>query len=110
MIVTRTPVFHPRIEADVREAVGHYAEGAPSLGERFKRAFYATVDQIVVFPEKHAIKVDAVIRTTLMRPFPYLIFYAVEGNRVYFLTVQYAGRKPAYLRAVVRERHGSELK
>jgi hypothetical protein len=101
-------VFHPRIEADVRDGVKRYAEVSPSLGERFKRAFYATLDQVVIFPEKHATKVDAVIRTTLMRPFPYLLFFVVERDVVYFPTVQYAGRKPVYLRSVARERRSSE--
>jgi hypothetical protein len=44
-------VFHPRIEADVREVVVHYDGCSAGLGERFKRTFYATVDEIVVWPE-----------------------------------------------------------
>jgi hypothetical protein len=67
--VTYRPVFHARIEADVREAMGRYEAQSPGLGERFKR-----------------------------------MFYAVEHDVVYVLTVQYAGRKPAYLRRVAQER------
>lgn len=50
---------------------------------------------------------DDEIRTRLMRPFPYLIFYAVGHDVIYVLTVQYAGRKPAYLRGIARERHAN---
>ncbi len=83
-----------------------YEERSPGLGERFKRTFYATVDEMLFLPAKNAVKVDEEIRTRLMRPFPYLIFYAVADDIIFVLAVQYAGRKPAYLRAVVRERHG----
>ncbi len=106
--MTHRPVFHPRIEADVREAMARYDEKSPGLGERFKRTFYATVDEIVFLPEKNAVKVDEAIRTRLMPPFPYLIFYAVENDVIFILTVQYAGRKPAYLKTTVRERRTRE--
>ncbi|MEO7411780.1 MAG: hypothetical protein ABIZ81_00360 [Opitutaceae bacterium] len=102
--MTHRPVFHPRIEADVREEMGRYEELSPGLGERFKRTVYATVDEILVLPEKNAVKAGAGIRTRLTRPFPDLIFDAVERETVFVLTVHYAGRKPAILRAVARER------
>ena len=105
--MTHLPVFHPRIEADVRDAMAGYEIRASGLGERFKRAFYVTVDEILIFPEKNSVKVDSAVRTRLMRPFPYLIFYAVESATIFVLTVQYAGRRPAYLRSVVRERKTS---
>jgi plasmid stabilization system protein ParE len=105
--VIHRPIFHPRIEGDVREATGRYNEQSPALGERFKRTFYACVDALLNFPEKDAVRFDSVIRARLMRPFPYLIFYAVEGDLVFVLTVQYAGRKPGLLRAIVRGRRTS---
>ncbi|MEY2879409.1 MAG: hypothetical protein RLZZ15_1789 [Verrucomicrobiota bacterium] len=88
----------------MREATGRYNEQSTELGARFKRTFYACVDALLNFPEKDAVRCDPVIRARLMRPFPYLVFYAVEDDVVYVLTVQYAGRKPALLRAIVRER------
>ncbi len=88
----------------MRVVMGNYDARAPGLGARFKRTFYATVDEIVFLPEKHAVKADGGIRTRLMRPFPYLVFDAVELEVVYMLTVQYAGRRPGYLRTVVAER------
>lgn len=91
----------------MREAVARYDECSPGLGYRFKRTFYDAVDALLLFPEKHAVKLDAGIRTRLMRPFPYLVFYAVEHEVVFVLTVQYAGRKPALLRAIARGRQTS---
>jgi ParE toxin of type II toxin-antitoxin system, parDE len=102
--VPHRPIFHPRIEADVREAVTYYDGRSAGLGERFKRTFYATVDDILFFPAKSAVKVDEEIRTRLNIPFPYLVFYVVETEVVFILAVQYAGRRPAYLRSVARER------
>ncbi len=97
-------IFHPRVEADVRSAMASYDERSSGLGLRFKRTFYRTIDSILLFPLKGAVKIDGVIRTQLMRPFPYLIFYVAENTAVTVISVQYAGRKPAYLRTLVRER------
>jgi hypothetical protein len=101
------PIFHPRIETDVREAVAYYEERSLGLGARFKRTFYAALDSLLVFPEKHAVKVGRGIRTRLLRPFPDLVFYAVENNVVLALTVQYAGLRPASLKAIAQERRMS---
>ena len=60
--MARTPIFHPRIEDDVRDAMARYEEVSPELGQRFKRTFYAAVDEILVFPEKYAVKL-ADVRT-----------------------------------------------
>ena len=91
----------------MREAMARYDEVSLGQGERFKRTFYQAVDALLLFPEKHAVKLDAAIRTRLMRPFPYLVFYAIEHDVVFVLTVQYAGRKPAWLRGVARGRQTS---
>lgn len=99
------PIFHPQIEADVREGMAHYDRQSPGLGARFRRTFYATVDDLLVFPEKHPVKQESGIRTRLMRPFPYFVFYAVENDVVYILSVQYAGRSPTFLESVARQRH-----
>jgi len=104
-VVNFLPIFHPRIEADVREAMADYEGRSAGLGSRFKRTVYVAVDDILVFPEKHAVKAGDELRTRLMRPFPYLIFYAVERAIMFVPTVQYAGRRPAWLRAIAQERH-----
>ncbi|MBL9217829.1 MAG: type II toxin-antitoxin system RelE/ParE family toxin [Opitutaceae bacterium] len=101
------PIFHPLIEADVREGMRHYDRESPGLGARFRRTFYAVVDELLVFPEKYPVKQGANIRTRLLRPFPYLIFYTVESDGVYVLSVQYAGRSPAFLKATLQQRRSS---
>lgn len=88
----------------MREVVTHYDGRWSGLGNRFKRTFYSTVDDILFLPAKNAVKVDEEIRTRLVRPFPYLIFYVAEAEVVFVLAVQYAGRRPAYLQSVARER------
>ena len=87
--------------------MGRYEERSLELGARFKRTFHATVDAILNFPEKDAVRLESAIRVRLMRPFPYLIFYAVEHDVIFVLTVQYAGRRPALLRAIVQGRRTS---
>ncbi|HRG57140.1 MAG TPA: type II toxin-antitoxin system RelE/ParE family toxin [Lacunisphaera sp.] len=101
------PIFHPLIEADVREGMRRYDRESPGLGARFRRTFYAVVDELLVFPEKYPVKQGTNIRTGLLRPFPYLIFYTVESDGVYVLSVQYAGRSPAFLKETLQQRRSS---
>lgn len=88
----------------MRGVLGYYAAQSPDLADRFKRTFFAAVDELSAFPGKYPVKLAPAIRTRLMRPFPFLAFYAIEHDVVFVLTVQYAGPRPAYLRAVARER------
>lgn len=97
-------VFHRRVETDVLAARAYYAGRAMGLDERFKNIFYDVVDEILRFPQKHAVKIAPEIRTRLMRPFPYLIFYVMQGEVVFVLAVQYAGRKPDRLRTIISRR------
>lgn len=101
------PIFHPLIEADVREAMARYNGESPGLGARFRRAFYAAVDDLLVFPEKHPVKHESGLRTRLMRPFPYFVFHAVESEVVFVLPVQYAGRSPGFLQSIARQRRST---
>jgi len=97
-------VFHRRVESDILAARAYYSGRAPRLEYRFKQIFYGSVDEILRFPKKHAVKIAPEIRTRLMRPFPYLIFYAAKDGVVFVLAVQYAGRKPDRLRAIISQR------
>ena len=54
----------------MREVVTHYDGRWSGLGNRFKRTFDSTVDDILFLPAKNAVKVDEEIRTRLVRPFP----------------------------------------
>lgn len=97
-------IFHRRVETDVLAAQAYYSERAFEVGDRFKHVFYDTVDEVLQFPKKLAVKIAPEIRTRLMRPFPYLIFYVVQDAVVFVLAVQYAGRKPDRLRAIISQR------
>ena len=91
----------------MRETVAYYEGRCPGLGARFKRTFYRAIDDLLAWPEQHAVKAEAEIRTRLLRPFPYLVFYAVESGAVFVLAVQYAGRRPSVLEAIMQERRTS---
>jgi toxin ParE1/3/4 len=101
------PIFHPAVAEDVSAAAEHYERRSPGLGRRFKKAFYSVVDGLLVFPARHAVKYAEEIRTVVLRPFPYLVFYAVDPGVVYVVAVQYAGRDPENLETTLKERLGS---
>jgi len=96
-------IFHPSIADDVQTVCAYYDSKVPGLGDQFKAAFYARVDQLAAMPGACPVRFDDV-RTALLRRFPYLVFYAVETATVFVLTVQYAGRDPIWLREVASER------
>lgn len=96
-------IFHPAVADDIRAACTYYEGKVPGLGERFKAAFYTRVEQLAAMPLACPVRFDDV-RTAQLKRFPYLVFTAVEEDTVLILTVQYAGRDPAWFREVVGKR------
>jgi len=91
--VIRQIIFKPEAKFDVAEAHKWYEERDPGLGAEFMRAVDSCAHQLQRHPEMYPI-VHKNVRQALTRRFPYSIFYLVEGDAVYVLSVFHASRDP----------------
>ena len=89
----RRIIFRPEARFDVAEAYDWYEERDPGLGAEFMRAIDSCVHQIQRNPEMYPI-VHKNVRQALARRFPYSIFYLVESETAYVVSVFHASRDP----------------
>ena len=74
-------VFAPEVEQDLTEAYDWYEGHRPGLGEEFLSCVDACIQAICRNPEMHA-TVHADYRRSLVRRFPYSVFYEYGGDIV----------------------------
>ena len=86
-------IFKPQARFDVAEAYEWYEERDPGLGAEFMRAVDLAVHQIKRNPEMYPL-VHKNVRPGLTRRFPYSIFYVVEDDLVYVVSVFHASKDP----------------
>ena len=89
----RRIIFEPEAELDVAEAYRWYEERDEGLGSEFTRSVDGCVYQI----QRHSEMYPAVykeIRQSVIRRFPYSIFYVIEADIVYVVAVFHASRDP----------------
>jgi plasmid stabilization system protein ParE len=86
-------IFKPEARFDVAEAYKWYEQRDPGLGAEFMRTIDSCVHQIQRHPEMYPI-VHKNVRQALARRFPYSIFYLVEGDTAYVVSVFHTSRDP----------------
>ena len=89
----RRIIFKPEAQLDATEAYEWYEERDPGLGAEFMRAVDLAVHQIKRYPEMYPL-VHKNVRQGLTRRFPYSIFYVVEDDLVYVVSVFHASKDP----------------
>jgi plasmid stabilization system protein ParE len=88
-----TAVFRPAAAADVEEAFHWYEERRPGLGEEFLFEVRRLVQLISAHPQRFPI-LHRQTRRTLLRRFPYGVFYRVSGDRMLIIACFHAKRSP----------------
>lgn len=76
------------------EAFDHYEAQSPGLGIDFIVRVQRVFDQIVAFPESHAV-VFADVRRAVVTRFPYSVFYRAHADRIEVLAVFHGRRDPS---------------
>ena len=100
--MTRTVQLLPEAVREVEEAFWWYEGQRRGLGLEFLLAFDAAVDGLRRLPEGHEV-VALRTRKTLLRRFPYLVLYALEGERILITAVFHGRRDPRRWSDRVRE-------
>lgn len=86
-------VIAPEAEQDVSEAYDWYEKRRPGLGEEFLSCVDACIHQICRAPELHA-KVFEDYRRTMVRRFPYAVFYEYSNRTVTLYCVFHTSQNP----------------
>jgi plasmid stabilization system protein ParE len=78
--------YHPAIEQELREIVGYYNEIADGLGEEFLEEFDRQMARIAGMPFRWT-SVEKDVRRSLMRRFPYVIYFRIVNKGLLRVTV-----------------------
>ncbi|MEO8218631.1 MAG: type II toxin-antitoxin system RelE/ParE family toxin [Acidobacteriota bacterium] len=78
---------------DVERAFAWYETQRTGLGAQFREELNTTLDIIAANPESSPV-VRIRIRRAVLRRFPYLVFYLVEGQQIVVLACLHASRDP----------------
>jgi toxin ParE1/3/4 len=88
--------YHPDLEAELAEIIAYYNERSPHLGDDFLKEFELHVLRIATMPTRWMV-IRGEIRRSLMKRFPYVILFRINGNSVIRITVvKHERRHPAY--------------
>ena len=95
--------FLPDVEEDAISGYVWYEEKAQGLGEEFLRTFYACASKIQRNPF-FASEVYREFRRSLLRRFPYAIYYRVRGDEVIVFGLFHCARDPRSITSKLRDR------
>lgn len=98
--MSRSLVFHPDVGDEVNDAYQWYETRRAGLGDDFLAALEVIYRAVRATPEMHQV-VEMGIRRSLLRRFPYAVYYRVDADRVEVVAVQHGHRDPENWRARV---------
>ena len=88
--------YHPLIEREIKEVVNHYNQSVEGLGDDFLDEFERQILNIVASPKLWK-EVENGVRRSLMRRFPYSIYFRiVNPDLVRVTVVKHQRRHPKY--------------
>ncbi len=88
--------YHPDIENELREIIDYYNKCSSGLGDEFLNEFERQILKISSMPLRWK-TVEGDIRRSLMKRFPYVIYFRVLENDVLRVTVvKHQRRHPSY--------------
>jgi len=86
-------IFAPEAEQDIAEAYTWYEERRPGLGEEFLSCVDASIHKICRAPELYPV-IHEDYRRTLVRRFPYAVFYEYFGKKIWVYSIFHTSRNP----------------
>ena len=89
--------FHPEAEGEFLKAIDFYENVEPGLGFDFALEVYSAIQRSAEYPDAWAV-LEAEIRRSLVRRFPYGVLYAKKQNEILIVAVMNLHRDPDYLK------------
>ena len=88
-------LFYEAAQREFDEAIAHYEQQVPGLGERYRKAVKEALDRIKQFPEAYS-PLSRRTRRCLVSGFPYGIIYQLKESEIMVVAVAHLHRKPEY--------------
>jgi len=86
-------VFTPAARAELIDAQHWYESEAPGLGRRFRAEIDSAIERISANPLQFP-AVYRNVRRALLRHFPYMLFFVIEGDLLLLIACFHASRDP----------------
>ena len=86
-------VFTQAARAELIEAQDWYEGEAPGLGRRFRAQIDSTVERMSANPLQFPV-VYKNVRRALLRRFPYMLFFTIDGDTLLVIACFHASRDP----------------
>ncbi len=86
-------VYSEQFQAELCCVTGRYGLDGKDLGRRFVQAVESASLSVQQDPLRHRV-FDGRVRRCLVRGFPYIIYYLVEGDLTYFGALLHSARHP----------------
>ncbi len=90
-----TIIVRPEAEIELQEAFSWYETQSKGLGLEFVRSIDASLSSIIRSPIMYAV-IYRNIHRTLIRKFPFEIFYLIEQNKIIVIAFFHAKRNPKF--------------
>ena len=90
--------FHPKASEEYIEALGWYTQCGEHLGQGFEQEIDRALRLIADSPERWP-HYGPYHRRILVRRFPYVVVYFLQGAKVWIVAVAHGHRKPGYWRS-----------
>ncbi len=87
--------FHPYAESEIDEAVKWYDEQVEGLGGRFVKTLDENILRIARYPRFNT-EVSKGIYRSLVKCFPYCIYYEIGKDDIIIYAIAHMHRKPSY--------------
>lgn len=88
-------IYHPEAEKELLEAADYYSTKVSGLGAELLDEIEGAVEDIRIDPFRFPILEDD-IRRSILKRFPYSIYYRVVGDAVRILVIKHHRRHPDY--------------
>ena len=90
-----TVIFTPAAQTELIEAQDWYEHEAPGLGRPFRVAIDRLIERMSASPRQFPV-VFKDVRRALLRRFPYMLFFVIEGETLYVIAFFHASRNPLH--------------
>jgi toxin ParE1/3/4 len=91
-------IIHSQARAELDEAMAFYEQQQAGLGLDLQRAVEQAIGRIQQHPQLGAPYKATELRHSIVRRFPYIIFYAELEEAIWIVAVAHGKRRPDYWR------------